>query len=118
MRPAARPIDEDAKRRELAALGVSPEQADAYLAQLLARADPAAADVALWDEDARVALEVFCRCQMTVVGGPSGMAFMSPPAREVDVAARACGVPLTAGLLDDVAAISRGAAQALNGSGS
>lgn len=112
-RGAPPPVNDAEKRRELAGLGLSDEQVDEYLAQRRAAHAPPD-EVELFDVDAATAVQVFGRCQLAAVSTGAGVVFLGVAALEAEAAARACGVPFTAALLDDVAAVAMGAADVLN----
>ncbi len=115
-RRAPPPADDAAKRHELRGLGFTDEQVDDYLAQRRAAHEAANAEpeLELFDDDAAVAVAVFGRCQLAAVSTQAGPVFLGVAALEAEAASRACGVPFTAALLDDVAALAAGAAEVLN----
>lgn len=108
-------MDRAAKRAELAGLGFSPEDAEAYIAALEAKATVSATGTVPWEGEHERAFMVFQRCPVECTGaGMAGAIFTGIRPSEIEIAARALRIELTPELLDDVTYMGHVAARKLS----
>lgn len=106
-------MDRSEKRAELAGLGFSPEQAEAYIAALEAKGAATATGTAPWAGEHERAYAVFQRCPIECATGMGGAIFTGIRPSEIEIAARALRIELTPELLDDVTYMGHVAARKL-----